>query len=139
MQRVFTPDHVDKLLNHVSIRPTVERGDNIISAGAQLSNICNIMFADNYGYLFFQFVRHGLYKFHGGFMPGHRGSYAKRKSQDAISQMWFAYGARAIISAVPLQLPAPRLMVRWLGFTSTGRDALQEFFVLKGPGYGRNC
>lgn len=138
MMRVHAPSQVDHLLNNPTIRPTIEAGTHEISAAGQLANACNIMFADDYGYLLFQFVRHGMYKFHGGFVPGHRGSYAKRKSRDAINQLWFAYGARVIIASVPLQLPAPRLMVRWLGFTATGRDALQEFFVLKGPGYGRN-
>lgn len=140
MRRTRSARLVDAIVNHPSIRPTIEWGSHRIESADFLSDERNLVLADENGIAILAYREPGIYQAHLAFIPEGRGAVMLKSCRKALDSLFTEYGAKIIYAKIPNQLKASKLACRWLGFTSLGPDdtGLQETFMLERDDHGRS-
>lgn len=124
---------LDLMINHPSVRPTIEAGIDRLSSENFLGDHRNVCLAGTGAAALFQYQAPGVYKGHILAIDGSRGALGLAFGRAALRTLHRSHGARLVVAAVPMQLPAARWYVRKLGFVSQGVDSsgLQELFDME--------
>lgn len=124
---------LDAIINHPSIRPTAQLGEERLHSGDLLEDESNHCYATDGGAALFISQGRGVYEGHIFCLEGSRGSAALALGRGALKAMFARPGTLKIVAAVPMQLPAARLLCRHLGFASLGpdADAVNELFTME--------
>lgn len=124
---------ISAIVNHPTIRPTIEQGDHRVDVTDFVMNTDNVVYACEHGVALFKGVEPGVFEGHVAFLPAGRGAIALREGKDALDRLFADHGAQRVSAAVPLQLPGARYLCRRLGFVSLGADSggKVEHFVME--------
>lgn len=127
---LFRPSHtfVDAVINHPSVRPTVEQGLFRLSSFDIVNDRANEIVADSGGLALFLYLGNGAYEGHIFRLEGSRGANALAFGKLALQRLFGRPGVYQMHSAVPVQLPAARAYCRRLGLKPVGRDLFNEYF-----------
>lgn len=140
MIRTCSAKLVDAIVNHPSIRPTIELGTYRIDSSDLLSDDGTVIYASEDGVVIFIPKGWGIYEGHMAFLPWGRGKVMLSHCRAALDGIFGDFGAEKVTAAVPMQLPAARISCRLLGFASHGPDeaGTSEIFTLEREAYGRD-
>lgn len=122
---------LDLVINHPSVRPTIEQGQHRLSSLDLLSDYRNVCLAGEGGALLFVWQTPGVYQAHVMLIDTARGAAGIELGKAATAAMFDIYGAARLLASAPLDLPAVGWYARRLGFVSKGRDSEQEFFEME--------
>lgn len=137
MHRTQSHELVDVVINHPSVRPTMQDGTYRLESFEVVHNANNVILYDGCGVALFVWQRPGVYEGHVAVIDAHRGSRGLEFGRAALVELFGRYEALSCMVEVPLELRAARWFVRKLGFTSLGPNSTHERFVMEGP-YGRD-
>lgn len=129
----FTPTEtfVDLVINHESVRSTIEQGGYRLYSANVVFNADNVVYAFESGVAVFVQVQPNVYEGHVAVLDGSRGSEALRFGRVAIARLFTERRARKLVVHVPLQLSAARFYCRRLGLKSESRDLFEETFTME--------
>jgi hypothetical protein len=120
LARTFNPKLVDLIVNHPSVRGTIEQGCEAISSRSVVLDRQNIILASPIGVAIFIPEAERIYGGHIAVLAGHRGRAALTLATEALKQVFCVYKAEEVRASVPLVLPAARYLCRAVGFTPLG-------------------
>lgn len=129
--RVMNLKAVNEFINDPAIRPTIEQGEEPLTARHVLFGERAIVLSDGFVMAFFQRIDDGVYKGHIAALPMARGAHTLAAAKEAIDKVFGVYGGKTIVAAVPLALPAARLLCRWIGMRSVAKSHNEELFKLE--------
>ena len=124
-----SPEFVDLVINHPSVRPTVQLGANRLSSEDVVRKPGNVVVAYEGGVALFQRLGEGLYDGHIFTLEGSRGSEALAFGRLALARLAERSEGGTLRTAVPITLPAARFYCRKLGLKPEGRDLFNEYFT----------
>lgn len=114
---------VNVFINHPDIRPTIEKGEHELNSLELLTDHRNIVLCgEGGGAVFLAQPEDNVYEGHIFLLKGQRGAVGLAFGKAALAAMFGLYEASTIVAKVPMRLPAARMYVRKLGFSSTGED-----------------
>lgn len=129
--RTFSDDLVDAIINHPSIRGTMQEGEYRLRSAHVVHNPLNVILCNGAGCALFVKTGPRAYMGHVAVLAGHRGAQAVTFGRAALAQLFTNYDALTCLADVPLQLRAARYFVRKLGFRSLGPVSIYERFVME--------
>ena len=125
--RAHSSDVIDLMINHPSVRPTIQDGTSDLCADNVVADTDNIVLLGEAGGLVFVAQEPGAYEVHVFALSGHRGAKALALARQAISTVFDCYRASLLRANAPLQLPQVAWFARRLGFTSLGPSPCGRF------------
>lgn len=119
---------IDAIINHPTVRPTVQEGDERLSSYGLVREGA-VGYADDKGCLLF-FVPKGndVWEGHVFAVSGSRGKNAVLFGLAAIGRLFTDHRAVKMVAAAPLSLPAVRVYCRRLGLKPVGRDSQCAYY-----------
>lgn len=133
--RTYSSELVDAIVNHPSVRPTIEMDSYRINSAPLVNDPHNVFVAGNGLVAMFIGQGAGAYLGHFAAIDCRRGRTALRFGQAALSILFEDCGGLLCRAQVPLQLPQAVWFVKRLGFTSLGADSAAGFesFIKEAP------
>lgn len=125
--RTRNPKLVDAIINHPSVRPTAQEGEERLSSDDVLAENENIIYTDGGGAVAFIYKGDGEYEGHIFCVETSRGRAALALGRAALGALFRLPQTSRVVCAVPLQLRAARWLVRRLGFEHVMIDPVNEF------------
>jgi hypothetical protein len=129
--RTTAAHFLDLVINHPSVRPTIQRGQERLSSMSVLEDHRNVCLGGEGGAALFLWRGNRSYEGHIMLLDGSRGAAGLAFGRAALGVMFGQYGALRVRAPVPRCLPAAVMYVRRLGFVSQGRDSEQEFYEME--------
>lgn len=132
--RTFSVKLIDAFVNHPDIRATMDNGDHALHSDKAVLNTDNVILAGEGGAAVFLYQEPGVYDGHICLMKDHRGQKGLAFGRAAVNAMFTDHRAVKLVASIRTVLPAARMYVRKLGFSSLGEDgAGHELFVMEKP------
>lgn len=123
--RTFSADMANLVLNHPTVRPTLE-GTEPLDATYAIADADNVFIAGEFALAHFIQEEPGRYAGHIAVIEDRRGRSALLFGKAALAKLFGTYEARSVRAAVPEKLRGARAYVRMLGFTSNGVDPVRK-------------
>lgn len=125
---IFTPTlgFVEAIINHPTVRPTVQSGIYYLEAQRLVSDKRNVTLAAEGGVVLFEWLYPGAYQGHVFTMLGYRGKAALKLVSEAIDVLFTVHEARLLVAEAPWVLPHVSLLCRRLGFTAVPLDLVDD-------------
>lgn len=126
---------IDTFINHPDVRATIEAGNHKLDSLDVLSDWRNVtLCGEGGGAVFLAQPEDNVYEGHIFLLTGHRGARGLAFGKAALAAVFGLYEASRVVANVPWRLPAARMYVRKLGFSSVGDDGRgHEQFVMEKP------
>lgn len=119
---------IDAIINHPTVRPTVQEGDERLSCYGLMRDGA-VGYADDKGcLLFFVPKEDGVWDGHVFAVAGSRGANAVTFGKQAIGRLFTDHRALKMVAAAPLRLPAVRVYCRRLGLKPVDRDHQYAYY-----------
>lgn len=126
-----SPAFVDLVVNHESVRATIDRGDHKLASADIVRNPDNAVYGFDGGVALFVQRVPDVYVGHIAVLSGSRGSEALRFGRAALHRLFTERRASKLVAHVPIQLSPARYYCRRLGLKSESRDLFEETFTME--------
>lgn len=118
IQREFTADRLNAIVNHPEVHPWVALpGQGDLDLSGAVADQRNILLMSDAGGILFVFHEQGIYEAHSQFLPEARGRQALRVMREAFRWMFTATPCMEILTQVPVHNRAAALFARHCGGT----------------------
>lgn len=101
VERQFSADRINVLVNDPRIRPWVAPGDNTLDLAPQVENPGNVLLMGEYGGVMFLRMMPGIYEAHTVVAPIARGSWTNELTAAAVEWMFLRTDCFEIVTRVP--------------------------------------
>lgn len=102
IQREFTANRLNAILNHPAVRPWVANDDaGVIDVSAAVSNERNVLLMGEHGGMFFVCLQPGIYELHTQVLPSGRGEWARDMAEACALFMFTRTDAFEVLTRIP--------------------------------------